>query len=75
MALMWRGLRAGAGCLSCLSATSRASFSFRWVIFVRDWCPLGVYSLSPSAIGARYGYILFRSYDRVVRPLGGGLLC
>eukprot|EP00959_Pyramimonas_sp_CCMP1952_P442857 9270682-Pyramimonas_sp.AAC.2 len=24
----------------------------------RDWCPLWVYSLSPSAIGARYGYIL-----------------
>eukprot|EP00976_Prorocentrum_cordatum_P079101 1183407-Prorocentrum_minimum.AAC.3 len=25
----------------------------------RDWCPLWVYSLSPSAIGARCGYILF----------------
>eukprot|EP00976_Prorocentrum_cordatum_P027432 556391-Prorocentrum_minimum.AAC.1 len=24
-----------------------------------DGCPLSVYSLSPSAIGARYGYILF----------------
>eukprot|EP00976_Prorocentrum_cordatum_P017821 359266-Prorocentrum_minimum.AAC.1 len=23
-----------------------------------DWCPLWVYSLPPSAIGARYGYIL-----------------
>eukprot|EP00976_Prorocentrum_cordatum_P075392 1181893-Prorocentrum_minimum.AAC.1 len=23
-----------------------------------DWCPLWVYSLFPSAIGARYGYIL-----------------
>eukprot|EP00959_Pyramimonas_sp_CCMP1952_P172472 3603490-Pyramimonas_sp.AAC.1 len=23
-----------------------------------DWCPLRVYSLSPAAIGARYGYIL-----------------
>eukprot|EP00959_Pyramimonas_sp_CCMP1952_P267949 5602163-Pyramimonas_sp.AAC.1 len=22
-----------------------------------NWCPLQVYSLSPSAIGARYGYI------------------
>eukprot|EP00976_Prorocentrum_cordatum_P115024 1195940-Prorocentrum_minimum.AAC.3 len=24
----------------------------------RDWCPLRAYSLSPSAIGARYGHIL-----------------
>eukprot|EP00976_Prorocentrum_cordatum_P087698 1187011-Prorocentrum_minimum.AAC.12 len=23
-----------------------------------DWCPLWVCSLSPSAIGARYGYVL-----------------
>eukprot|EP00976_Prorocentrum_cordatum_P034897 709574-Prorocentrum_minimum.AAC.2 len=23
-----------------------------------DWCPLWVYHLSPSAIGARYGYII-----------------
>eukprot|EP00976_Prorocentrum_cordatum_P062535 1176754-Prorocentrum_minimum.AAC.5 len=30
-----------------------------------DWCPLQVYSFSPSAIGARYGYIL-------VRCAGGG---
>eukprot|EP00959_Pyramimonas_sp_CCMP1952_P033702 707904-Pyramimonas_sp.AAC.1 len=24
----------------------------------RDWCPPRVYSLSPRAIGARFGYIL-----------------
>eukprot|EP00959_Pyramimonas_sp_CCMP1952_P077436 1618629-Pyramimonas_sp.AAC.1 len=32
-----------------------------------DWCPLRVYSLSPSAIGARYGYI------HTHLQLGGGV--
>eukprot|EP00976_Prorocentrum_cordatum_P056868 1147241-Prorocentrum_minimum.AAC.2 len=30
----------------------------------RDWCPLRAYSLSPSANGARYGYILSGLFGR-----------
>eukprot|EP00976_Prorocentrum_cordatum_P068222 1179048-Prorocentrum_minimum.AAC.2 len=30
----------------------------RFSLPLRDWCPLRVYSFSPSVIGARYGYIL-----------------
>eukprot|EP00959_Pyramimonas_sp_CCMP1952_P366624 7678366-Pyramimonas_sp.AAC.1 len=43
------GIQGGKG-----GAAATAAFSFPF----RDWCPLRVYSLSPSAIGARYGYIL-----------------
>eukprot|EP00959_Pyramimonas_sp_CCMP1952_P223929 4682266-Pyramimonas_sp.AAC.1 len=44
-----------------------------------DWCPLRGCSLSPSGIGARYGYTLFPSpssrHPPTSLPPVSGLLC